>query len=560
MAQRPNREPAFAYAPPAGALVEPPSGARAAGFAAAQKPAAQWLNYLLNLWGAWINYLRGPHLGNWTRRALPVTWDAPAMPTRRLVLGVDAATPDRDVPAYRYLLAGEVSSGIRLFGSARGADWSEVTGLLPVGADLTTYPVRGVAALGAFWFVWTQGEVWRTSRDTTAGVSGARPGGPLWTAPALPAGYVVDLACDEAAPSWAMLTTGLGSGAAEFAQSTDGGVTFGAQAYTGGPPTGAGLALAWTGSYYVAITATGQVWRTPNVTTNYALAATRAASAGWQLAVGRSPLDAPRLVAYQTGTTTPVVEFSDDHGATWTAVAVPAVVRNLTRLRWVDGAWVATSADAPFVWGSNDLVTWDRAVVPVVTAVDALYDFAYGEGAVLAVGLGASYQSGRAVAPGAGSPAGGVAGLVGALSDAVYLRGRLLEDVTPADGAMLVWDAAAALWRQATRVGAAGVTTDYPGGQRTPPRKLTGAGPHAAGAGDFLVWFAGAGTQTYTLPAPSNGRTLVFKDAQRDAATNNKTIARNGSELIDGVAANIAITTNGGKVTLVSDGTNWEKH
>ena len=49
MAQRPNRYARFAYAALAAALVEPTAGVQAAGFAAGDKPPAQWINFIFNL-------------------------------------------------------------------------------------------------------------------------------------------------------------------------------------------------------------------------------------------------------------------------------------------------------------------------------------------------------------------------------------------------------------------------------------------------------------------------------------------------------------------------------
>lgn len=72
----------------------------------------------------------------------------------------------------------------------------------------------------------------------------------------------------------------------------------------------------------------------------------------------------------------------------------------------------------------------------------------------------------------------------------------------------------------------------------------------------ILIDASGA-AKTVTLPAPTNGRVLTIKDAKNAAQTNNITIARNGSEKINNVAASLVITINGNWVTLASDGTDW---
>ena len=68
------------------------------------------------------------------------------------------------------------------------------------------------------------------------------------------------------------------------------------------------------------------------------------------------------------------------------------------------------------------------------------------------------------------------------------------------------------------------------------------------------------GTVTYNLPAANTGYMLyVFVDSSRTAGTNNITIARNGSDTIQGAAANQVINTNGGTLALLStNGTDWK--
>ena len=66
-----------------------------------------------------------------------------------------------------------------------------------------------------------------------------------------------------------------------------------------------------------------------------------------------------------------------------------------------------------------------------------------------------------------------------------------------------------------------------------------------------------AAPRTLTLPVPSAGIYIQIKDSVGDAATNNITIAPNGSEKIEGVAASYTINSNYASVIVVCDGTNW---
>ena len=63
--------------------------------------------------------------------------------------------------------------------------------------------------------------------------------------------------------------------------------------------------------------------------------------------------------------------------------------------------------------------------------------------------------------------------------------------------------------------------------------------------------------RTLTLPAASAGARIMIKDVSGLANTNAITVARAGSESIEGVAGNKLLQTNWGAFTLVSDGTNW---
>lgn len=62
---------------------------------------------------------------------------------------------------------------------------------------------------------------------------------------------------------------------------------------------------------------------------------------------------------------------------------------------------------------------------------------------------------------------------------------------------------------------------------------------------------------TMQLPTPVQNLWFIVKDVSFNAFTRNITIARAGSEQIDGVAANFTIDANGACWIFMSDGTDW---
>jgi len=74
---------------------------------------------------------------------------------------------------------------------------------------------------------------------------------------------------------------------------------------------------------------------------------------------------------------------------------------------------------------------------------------------------------------------------------------------------------------------------------------------------DYVILCNFSAAHTITLPVPTAGRTLIIKDGYGTAATYNITIARHGSETIEGKAASYILSGNYDKITLLSDGTNW---
>jgi hypothetical protein len=79
---------------------------------------------------------------------------------------------------------------------------------------------------------------------------------------------------------------------------------------------------------------------------------------------------------------------------------------------------------------------------------------------------------------------------------------------------------------------------------------------NAISGATYLVDVSG-GVVTVTLPTPALDAFVRVKDSSGNANTNNITVARNGSESIDGVAGNYTISSEYGSNIFVSDGTNW---
>jgi hypothetical protein len=68
------------------------------------------------------------------------------------------------------------------------------------------------------------------------------------------------------------------------------------------------------------------------------------------------------------------------------------------------------------------------------------------------------------------------------------------------------------------------------------------------------------GAFTVTLPVPTSslaGTMYMIVDTNGTFQTNNLTLARSGSELIEGLAANKILQTPWGWFTVVTNGTDW---
>jgi hypothetical protein len=84
-----------------------------------------------------------------------------------------------------------------------------------------------------------------------------------------------------------------------------------------------------------------------------------------------------------------------------------------------------------------------------------------------------------------------------------------------------------------------------------------GSGATATSANETYLVDTSGGAATLTLPSPSTSGTFVRIKSTGDARANNITVARNGSESIEGVAGNYTMDNDFEQLNFVSDGTNW---
>lgn len=79
----------------------------------------------------------------------------------------------------------------------------------------------------------------------------------------------------------------------------------------------------------------------------------------------------------------------------------------------------------------------------------------------------------------------------------------------------------------------------------------------SAVSGTTYLCDTSGGAFTVTLPAPVLNAFVAIKDKTGNFQTNNLTIAPNGAEKIEGLAANKILQTNWGAFSFFSDGTDW---
>lgn len=534
--ERPNAPaPQWCWAAPAGRTVEPDPAKAAVGYLPNEAPPANWLNYHLSLLGQWQGFLAGPSTVAWA----PRVYNDPSTGVVRLA--VDTVTADAPAAApearYRYAVAAVDGTGPMVLVSRRGHAWVTRRNL-PGGAA-----TPGGVLCAHVWYLWTAAALYETPLDADGASSALRSGGTAWLTSALPAspGAIADMATADSGAGYVVAST---STAILYC-------AFGVGAWAKVTPAGreAGRAVCWTGQRYVEVSSNagnGVVSYAANPSGAWTLAAPLltgvTADVTWRLAVGEVDGALGTVVAFKTGTAAPQVFRSLDHGATWSSVATPTGLRQLTAMRWHDGVWVATSTVAPYAWSSSDLEHWTPLPVLVGESGAALYDVAFADGAWLLVGREGALHGAPAVdaAPGGYTP--GTRATT--LSNAGYLRGVKISVTAPTNGQVPTYDAGLNQWVPTTPSGGGAFAVS------------TRTSSYTASAGDVVLCNAAAVGFSVSLPPASAAPNASITVKKIDATTNAVTIAPDGSETIDD-AATLDLTTQYTAVTLWSDGSNW---
>lgn len=461
---RPNRLLRWGYDPSA-ILVEPASGKAAIGYVDGELVPAGWFNTHLHLTGAWLGYLRGPNLGNWTRAAHGSL--DPFDAGKLFGLAADTTTLDTDLAVYRYAAIGEVTSTPALRVSRRGIGAGWVSRSLPAMSG----ECRGVAFVGR-WLVWGEAsaELWSTIADDQSGNSAVGTNdNTKWSLVGLATGVTVQGA------AWCAGATGRAANARHAVVLGESGPpsSFTLLVSTDSGANWTTKSVAWSGSAYapdIAYDPTRDVFVV--VSGRAAIAVSPSGSPGgtWTEDVGPGTLSGgdPFRIRCGAGTwitfaatstpyATPVAYRSTDAGASWESLTA-TIPREpgtsnpvaMTDLVYADGVWVMTVADAPYLWVSHDNGdTWERGALPIgEEAAWGLQRVIYADGQVLASGLGFCVASGRAMGTADGTLVPDTTPSI--LSDAYRLRGRILATTAPTNGQVYAWNNSTTRWEATT--------------------------------------------------------------------------------------------------------------
>lgn len=451
--------PRWAYDPPAGALVEPDSGHAGDGFASAERPPAQWINYLLHYQLAWCDYLRGPAWGQWSRAAHGGT-----IATLTSVTGLAVDTDDARARSqrYRYAIVGAASGPAAKIGVSRnGLGWQDRS----IPASCTE--LWGIARIADRWLLWGYQSATAKGYTTIADDGSANSAigtddATKWSVVAELSGIVIGACAWNGGTDAYVINRGV-AGSIGLMRSTDSGASWlslGGYAWASGSEYGTGIAWDDSRSRYVIAGSLGAIGSyTPSTsTTSSALGAVTGipTDADLHVVVG-GPEDSRTLIAWAsyrydrtTALASTLIWRSTGGGTSWTAVTLPTGMSAITDLIHVDGVWLATSSTAPYLWRSDDDgTTWERVPLPVD---DALADWplqraVYGDGQIVCTGLTWTVISGRASAT---SPGSWTSTEPGYLADAGYLRGRRIHTTAPSDGDVYSWNAATSRWEPVT--------------------------------------------------------------------------------------------------------------
>ncbi len=429
-------------------MVQPPSGAAAAGFSTEERPPAQWFNWQFNRYGGWIDYLRGPNVEHWTRYSHGTELDTETY--RRFA--VDTATADATGQAFRYVAIGQVSGTTTIRVSRTGTEWVARTNGPSSGAAYLT----ALAVIGSKWILGDDsGNLYYGAVDTGAGSGPVGTSGTAWTlATGVSSGAVREFA-SNGSRIFAISASG-------GVRSDDGGATWATYGGTTGTArSGDGWSTVYDGSRYLFTTQSGQVYASADGDVFAYRSTVSATSAAWQLALGATG----EVIAWRRTSGTTVGDFyrSTDSGTTWSTITPSSTLKpvQITSLRYASGQWIASSAVAPYLWSSNDLVSWRplRAPVPsdVSTYAPAVDAVAWDGGAWCAVGRSFALQCLRAADPGGATYDGEDGGST--LADAGYLQGREISDTAPSVGDALTWNGTT--WAPAAGSGGGGTTLTF---------------------------------------------------------------------------------------------------
>ncbi len=479
MSKRPSIDPLFGTNPSTGQLVEPPAIYVRNGFNTAQRAPAQWFNYLFSGIGSWIARLRGPSSANWQRTSYSAGITLAQIAVDR--------TQDLDGRPLRRVVAVDTGLTNRVHTSVRGNSWASLT-MLPGGSIGSA---RCVTAALQHWVV--------------GGTIPSGDGGVFYTAfDPDPASAVL-----SAANSWFISTLPGGTtaiGAVAFHATTTVAVSTNNILYVIGIPiafnsatlgaavSGTFTDVIWSGTQWIAITSTGQIWKASVATGMWSVATTIGAR-DWRLASDSNGI----IIAYPLNEASAIGWYkSSDYGASWAAHTPPGWITLIKRIRVIDGAWLLTSAFGPFMAEANDPAEalWSQLPVPYIEGASShvVWDVGQIQGGLVAIGVEhwLLSQRGEDLAPG---PWGAVnSGYPRA--DAAYLRGFPIAATAPTTGYALLFDGAT--WAPSA-LPASGVPTS----------RLITAGTGLTGGGDLTV------DRTLTVAFGATGTTVcVGNDAR----------------------------------------------
>ena len=440
--------PRWAYDPPAGAIVEPDSGHAEDGFASAERPPAQWINYLLHYQLAWCDYLRGPAWGQWSRAAHGGT-----IATLTSVTGLAVDTDDARARSqrYRYAVVGKAAGPTAKIGVSRnGLEWQDRS----IPASCTA--LYGIARVADYWILWGDESGTKRGYSTIADDGSANSAigtddATKWSVVAA-LSEVGGVAWNGGTDAWvAMRGTAGVVGLTYTTNSAASWTTWGSQSWASGSEYGTSIAYDDSRRVYFVAGSLGAIgsWVSSSSawTNNVGALTGIPTDADVRLVVG-GPEDSRTLIAWAsyrydrtTALASTLIWRSTNGGTSWTAVTLPTGMSAITDLIHVDGVWLATSSAAPYLWRSDDDGTnWERVPLPVGDTIAnwALQRAVYGDGQIVCTGLTWTVISGRASAT---SPGSWTSTEPGYLADAGYLRGRRIHTTAPTDGQVYAWNA-----------------------------------------------------------------------------------------------------------------------